>query len=211
MEPGPTTVRADTPLARLRERLERGNLKTAVITDPEGRLLGIVRRADLPAEGQAPPGQRAGAVASVQSARRARAETGQYVSKHARVAKRPSSNASSSRQHDGALVIAPPAVLAATARRDHRCGRHGPAAIRAARAEHRALGPPGARPQPVRLTRAYERREVRPQHAPLGVRSAVGARTRDEQRAVGGGEADQRAGAAGRRDGGSGVGARLTR
>jgi CBS domain-containing protein len=54
MEPGPSTVRADTPPARLRERLERGNLTTAVVTDPDGRLLGVVRRADLPAAGQAP-------------------------------------------------------------------------------------------------------------------------------------------------------------
>jgi CBS domain-containing protein len=50
MEPGPSTVRADTMPARLRERLERGNLHTAVITDPDGRLLGVVRRDDLPAD-----------------------------------------------------------------------------------------------------------------------------------------------------------------
>jgi CBS domain-containing protein len=48
MEPGPSTVRPDTPPERLRERLERGNLTTAVITDPDGRLLGVVRRDDLP-------------------------------------------------------------------------------------------------------------------------------------------------------------------
>src|SRR3954447_6047331 len=48
MEPGPSTVRADTPPARLRERLERGDLITAVVSDPDGRLLGVVRRADLP-------------------------------------------------------------------------------------------------------------------------------------------------------------------
>jgi CBS domain-containing protein len=52
MEPGPSTVRADTPPARLRERLERGNLTIAVVTDPDGRLLGVVRRVDLPASGQ---------------------------------------------------------------------------------------------------------------------------------------------------------------
>jgi Mg/Co/Ni transporter MgtE len=49
MEPGPSTVRADTPPAELRERLERRQLTTAVITDPDGRLLGVVRTADLPA------------------------------------------------------------------------------------------------------------------------------------------------------------------
>jgi CBS domain-containing protein len=48
MEPGPTTVRADTSPWRLRERLERGDLSAAVVSDPEGRLLGVVRRADLP-------------------------------------------------------------------------------------------------------------------------------------------------------------------
>jgi CBS domain-containing protein len=49
MEPGPSTVRADTPPAQLRERLEHSNLTTAVVTDPDGRLLGVVRRVDLPA------------------------------------------------------------------------------------------------------------------------------------------------------------------
>src|SRR5438034_562052 len=48
MEPGPSTLRADTAPHRLRERLERGKLSTAVITDPDGRLLGTVRRDDLP-------------------------------------------------------------------------------------------------------------------------------------------------------------------
>jgi hypothetical protein len=48
MEPGPSTVRADTAPQRLRERLERGKLSIAVSTDPDGRLLGIVRRDDLP-------------------------------------------------------------------------------------------------------------------------------------------------------------------
>jgi Mg/Co/Ni transporter MgtE len=50
MEPGPSTVRADLPPARLRERLERSNLSTAVITDPDGRLLGVVLRDDLPTD-----------------------------------------------------------------------------------------------------------------------------------------------------------------
>jgi CBS domain-containing protein len=48
MEPGPSTVRADLAPGRLRERLERNQLTTAVITDPDGRLLGVVRRIDLP-------------------------------------------------------------------------------------------------------------------------------------------------------------------
>jgi CBS domain-containing protein len=50
MEPGPSTVRPDLPPARLRERLERSNLSTAVITDPDGRLLGVVLRDDLPTD-----------------------------------------------------------------------------------------------------------------------------------------------------------------
>lgn len=48
MEPGPSTVRADTPLDSLRGRLDERGLKTAVVTTPEGRLIGIVRRTDLP-------------------------------------------------------------------------------------------------------------------------------------------------------------------
>jgi hypothetical protein len=48
MEPGPSTVRANLAPAVLRERLERANLRTAVITDPDGRLLGVVRRENLP-------------------------------------------------------------------------------------------------------------------------------------------------------------------
>ena len=49
LEPGPLTVRADMPPAHLRERLERRGFTTAVITDPDGHLLGVVRLADLPA------------------------------------------------------------------------------------------------------------------------------------------------------------------
>jgi hypothetical protein len=55
MEPGPSTVRADLAPSRLRQRLERRNLSTAVITDPDGRLLGVVRRDDLPADAQPRP------------------------------------------------------------------------------------------------------------------------------------------------------------
>jgi Mg/Co/Ni transporter MgtE len=52
MEPGPSTVRADLAPSRLRKRLERSNLSTAVITDPDGRLFGVVRRDDLPADAE---------------------------------------------------------------------------------------------------------------------------------------------------------------
>jgi hypothetical protein len=47
MEPGPSTIRADTPLDQLHDRLDRRGLKTAVVTTPEGVLLGVVRRDDL--------------------------------------------------------------------------------------------------------------------------------------------------------------------
>ena len=47
MEPGPSTTRPDTPPAQLLRRLVDSDLNSAVLTDPEGRLLGIVRRADL--------------------------------------------------------------------------------------------------------------------------------------------------------------------
>jgi predicted transcriptional regulator len=49
MEAGPSTVRADRPLAELAERLRSGELRTAVVTGPDGRLLGVVRRADMEA------------------------------------------------------------------------------------------------------------------------------------------------------------------
>jgi CBS domain-containing protein len=47
MEPGPSTSRPDTPPAQLLAKLDRADLSTAVLTDPEGRLLGGVRREDL--------------------------------------------------------------------------------------------------------------------------------------------------------------------
>ena len=47
MEPGPSTVRADTAPGALAERLLAKNLTTVLLTDPEGRLMGIVRASDL--------------------------------------------------------------------------------------------------------------------------------------------------------------------
>ena len=47
MEPGPSTVRADTPARDLAERLAQRDLNTAIVSTPEGRLLGVVRRIDL--------------------------------------------------------------------------------------------------------------------------------------------------------------------
>jgi len=49
MEPGPSTSRADTAPGQLLEHLRRQDLATAVLTDPEGRLLGVVTRTDLEA------------------------------------------------------------------------------------------------------------------------------------------------------------------
>lgn len=47
MEPGPSTTRPHTAPAVLLERLRRADLWTAVLTDPDGRLTGVVRRSDL--------------------------------------------------------------------------------------------------------------------------------------------------------------------
>ncbi|HKF80909.1 MAG TPA: CBS domain-containing protein [Thermoleophilaceae bacterium] len=47
MEEGPSTVRPDTEAARLAERLRDRDLHSAVVTTPEGRVMGIVRRSDL--------------------------------------------------------------------------------------------------------------------------------------------------------------------
>jgi CBS domain-containing protein len=47
MEPGPSTLRPHSALDHVVERLRGRNLKTAVVTDPEGRLLGIARLDDM--------------------------------------------------------------------------------------------------------------------------------------------------------------------
>jgi Mg/Co/Ni transporter MgtE len=47
MEPGPSTVRLDTGAVQLAKRLRQSDLTTAIATDPEGHLVGIVRLADL--------------------------------------------------------------------------------------------------------------------------------------------------------------------
>jgi predicted transcriptional regulator len=46
MEPGPSTVRIDIELAALVERLRARDLKFAIVTTPEGTLVGVVRRSD---------------------------------------------------------------------------------------------------------------------------------------------------------------------
>jgi len=49
MEPGPSTVRADTLAAVLGPRLAERELRTAIVSTPEGRLIGVVTRSDLEA------------------------------------------------------------------------------------------------------------------------------------------------------------------
>jgi CBS-domain-containing membrane protein len=49
MEPGPSTVRADTLAADLARRLTERDLRTAIVSTPEGRLIGVVTRTDLEA------------------------------------------------------------------------------------------------------------------------------------------------------------------
>jgi CBS-domain-containing membrane protein len=44
MEPGPSTVRANTPAQELAERLGKQGLKTAVVATPRGRLIGVFHR-----------------------------------------------------------------------------------------------------------------------------------------------------------------------
>jgi predicted transcriptional regulator len=47
MEPGPSTTRPDRPVDSLIARLDKQDLRFAIVTTPEGRLLGVVRRSDL--------------------------------------------------------------------------------------------------------------------------------------------------------------------
>jgi CBS domain-containing protein len=49
MEAGPSTVRPDTPADSLAKRLAERDLRLAIVTDPEGRLIGVARRRDLEA------------------------------------------------------------------------------------------------------------------------------------------------------------------
>jgi CBS domain-containing protein len=47
MKPGPTTTRPDIAPDTLRQRLQQRDLTAAVLTDPDGRLLGVVLRRDI--------------------------------------------------------------------------------------------------------------------------------------------------------------------
>lgn len=46
MRSGPTTIRANEPLGPLIERMERAGVDAILVTDPEGRLLGLLDRHD---------------------------------------------------------------------------------------------------------------------------------------------------------------------
>jgi CBS-domain-containing membrane protein len=50
MEAGPSTIRPDTEAAALARRLRERELTTAVVSDPDGVLLGVVRLVDLEQE-----------------------------------------------------------------------------------------------------------------------------------------------------------------
>jgi hypothetical protein len=48
MEPGPSTTRPHTDPDELARQLQRSGAGTAILTTPEGDLIGVVRRTDLP-------------------------------------------------------------------------------------------------------------------------------------------------------------------
>jgi hypothetical protein len=50
MEPGPSTTRPHTEPAELASQLQRSDASTAILTTPEGELIGVVRRSELPHE-----------------------------------------------------------------------------------------------------------------------------------------------------------------
>jgi CBS-domain-containing membrane protein len=47
LEPGPSTIRPHTSIEDLAARLARSEVRTLIVTDPEGKLLGVVRRGDV--------------------------------------------------------------------------------------------------------------------------------------------------------------------
>jgi CBS domain-containing protein len=47
MESGPSTVRPDAPADQLAQRLRDRDLHTAIVTTPEGQLIGVAHRQDL--------------------------------------------------------------------------------------------------------------------------------------------------------------------
>jgi rhodanese-related sulfurtransferase len=49
IEPGPSTIRPHLAAKELRDRFENSDVRTLVVTRPDGTLLGVVRRDDIPA------------------------------------------------------------------------------------------------------------------------------------------------------------------
>jgi rhodanese-related sulfurtransferase len=47
LEPGPSTIRPHTTIEELGERVARSEIHTFIVTDPEGKLLGVVRSDDV--------------------------------------------------------------------------------------------------------------------------------------------------------------------
>lgn len=47
LEPGPSTIRPHTPIEDLAARVARSEVQTLIVTDPDGKLLGVVRRSDI--------------------------------------------------------------------------------------------------------------------------------------------------------------------
>ena len=48
LEPGPSTIRPHETVAELLTRLERSDVRTLVVTRPDGTLVGVIRREDIP-------------------------------------------------------------------------------------------------------------------------------------------------------------------
>ena len=48
LEPGPSTIRPHETAAELLTRLERSDVRTLLVTRPDGTLLGVVRREEIP-------------------------------------------------------------------------------------------------------------------------------------------------------------------
>lgn len=53
MHPGPTTVRANEPVEALLERMRHADIDAILVTDPEGRLLGLFHRNNVSQDGAA--------------------------------------------------------------------------------------------------------------------------------------------------------------
>jgi Mg/Co/Ni transporter MgtE len=48
LEPGPSTIRPHLTVEDLRQRIQRSDVQTLVVTRPDGTLVGVVPRKDIP-------------------------------------------------------------------------------------------------------------------------------------------------------------------